>query len=320
MKGLKINAPINQTELFGYGSYFNLFKNLYVQNNLPNVILLSGPKGSGKCTFSYHIINYILSQKEEKSYSLNNFSINSANISYKKLCNNTHPNFFLLEKDSSNDVIKIENIRKALKFLNKTTYSSNIKILLTDGVEYLNKNSSNALLKALEEANNKTYFLIIHNNAYHILNTIKSRCVEFKFFFKINEKKVILNELLNHYYDKSIIHGYESSLLFETPGNILKYLAYFEDSDFNFLDDKILALKYLFDKYKVKKDNEIFPIIFLIIELFYNDLAIKNIKYINLYIKNKITLIKSINDSIKFNLDKKILFLSLEEALQNEQR
>ena len=320
MAGLKINAPKNQTELFGYEYHFNLFKNLYIQNNLPNVILLSGPKGCGKCTFSYHFINFILSQKEEEPYSLNNFSISSGNNSYIKLCNNTHPNFFLLEKNSPNEIIKVESIRNALKFLNKTTYTSNVKIILIDGVEYLNKNSSNALLKALEEANSKTFFFIIHNNAYQILNTIKSRCVEFKFFFKTEEKKVTLNELLNFYYDKSITHDYESSLLFETPGNILKYLAYFEDSDFNFLEDKILALKYLFDKYMVKKDNEMFPIITLIIELFYNDLANKNIKYVNLYIKNKITLIKNINDSIKFNLDKKILFLSLEEALQNEQR
>ena len=54
--------------------------------------------------------------------------------------------------------IKIEKARDVLKFLNKSTYYSNIKIVLIDNAEYLNINSSNALLKALEEPNNNTFF------------------------------------------------------------------------------------------------------------------------------------------------------------------
>ena len=47
----KTLEPKNQLTLYGYDRYFYLFKNLYKKNNLPNVILLSGPKGSGKSTF-----------------------------------------------------------------------------------------------------------------------------------------------------------------------------------------------------------------------------------------------------------------------------
>ena len=56
--------PKNQLQLFGYKYYFNYFAALYQNNKLPNTILLSGPKGSGKATFVYHFVNYLLSYYE----------------------------------------------------------------------------------------------------------------------------------------------------------------------------------------------------------------------------------------------------------------
>ena len=58
---LTIIPPKNQIHLFGYEHYFKSFIKLYLKNKLPNTILLSGPKGSGKATFAYHFINYLLS-------------------------------------------------------------------------------------------------------------------------------------------------------------------------------------------------------------------------------------------------------------------
>ena len=154
----KIVPPKNQLQLFGYNNYFNSFTKLFHKGKLPNTILLSGPKGAGKATFVYHFINYLLSYREQNRYSVDNFTINPDNKSYKSLCNYTHPNFFLLENNAHEENIKIDNVRTILKFLNKTTYYSNIKIVIIDNAEYLNINSSNALLKVLEEPNNNTFF------------------------------------------------------------------------------------------------------------------------------------------------------------------
>ena len=188
-ENVEILSPKNQLQLFGYDDYFNSFIKLFHKNKLPNTILLSGLKGSGKATFAYHFINYLLSYREQNKYSVNNFTINPDNKSYKSLCNYIHPNFFLLENNSHEENIKIDNVRNILKFLNKTTYNSNIKIVMIDNAEYLNINSSNALLKVLEESNNNTFFFIIHNSANSILDTIKSRCIQFKFFFTLAKKK-----------------------------------------------------------------------------------------------------------------------------------
>ena len=93
-ENLKIVSPNNQLHLYGYEYYFNYFIKLYEKNKLPNTILLSGQKGSGKATFAYHFINYLLSHNEQNKYSVNNFTINPENRGYKNLCNHTHPNFF----------------------------------------------------------------------------------------------------------------------------------------------------------------------------------------------------------------------------------
>ena len=108
------------------------------------------------------------------------------------LISKTHTNFFAINNDIFNEQIKIEQVRNLLKFLSKSTFSRDLKIVLIDNFEKFNMNSVNALLKAIEEPSYNTFFFIIHDNSYKISETIKSRCIEFKFFFTLFEKKNIL--------------------------------------------------------------------------------------------------------------------------------
>ena len=318
-ENLGIIPPKNQIKLFGYEYYFDFFIKLYEKNKLPNTILLSGIKGSGKATFAYHFINYLLSQRERDKYSTNNFSINPDNKSYKNICSRTHSNFLLIENDGPNENIKIENVRNALKFLNKSTYSSNIKIVLLDNAEYLNLHSSNALLKVFEESNNKTFFFIVNNNN-KILSTIKSRCIEFKFFFTLPEKKKILENIINQYIRNFDTGKIEDLLYFDTPGNILRYLLILNESNIDFLKNKLSCILYLIDEYKRKSDPQLFTFVSLLIELFYNELSISNNKNLHHYFHNKFKLLEKIFNTKRFNLDKKNLFISIRKTLENERK
>ena len=91
---IEIVLPKNQLHLFGFNDYFNFFVELYEKKKLPNSMLLSGPKGLGKSTFAYHIINYLLSQNEERKYSIRDFAIDKDNSSYRQLSSNIQTNFF----------------------------------------------------------------------------------------------------------------------------------------------------------------------------------------------------------------------------------
>ena len=315
---IEIIDPKNQLNLFEYHNYFASLLKLYQKNKLSNVILLNGPKGIGKTTFAYHFINYLLSINEDNSYSISDYKINNENTSYKLLLNGTHPNFFLLQNDLSDEHIKIDQVRNLLKFLNKTTYYKNIKIVLIDNAEFLNKNASNAMLKALEEPNNNTFFFIINSNSSRLLSTIKSRCIEFRIFFNNSQKKSIIKNIIQQYPLDFKLEDFNNIFHFVSPGNLLRYLLIFYNTNIDINKDNLSCILYLVEKYKSKKDLELLSIASLFIELFYYELAKKNKDNLNYYFTNKSKILNKLNDVKKFNLDKKNLLISLQGMLSNE--
>tara|TARA_Y100000590_G_scaffold363795_1_gene421654 strand:- start:7332 stop:8303 length:972 start_codon:yes stop_codon:yes gene_type:complete len=308
-----------QLSLYGYDSYFLIFKKLFENNNLPNSILLSGPKGIGKATFAYHFINYILSQDEENHYSLEKFKINEKNQTYNKILTNTHPNFYQIT-NLNQEQIKIEQIRNLLKFLSKTTYSKDIKIILIDNLENLNVNSTNALLKAIEEPKINTFFIIIHNYNCKILETIKSRCVEFKINFSEYEKKKIFKKLLDDFNLNSDLDHFNESLYFETPGNLLNFISILNNSNINEKKDTLSYISFFLDSYNNKKDTLFLDYASLFIQKFYSDLCNKNLNHLNRYLNNYSKILNEINYSKKYNLNYKNTLIKVKDILHNEKR
>jgi len=317
-KDIEIIESIKQLNLYGYGKYFNSFKNLYKKDKLPNVMLLSGQKGLGKSTFAYHFINFLLSNNETDKYSYENFSINSDNNSFKLIQNGTHPNFFLLNNFSPNENIKIDQTKNLLKYLSKTTYSQPLKIVLLDNAEYLNISSSNALLKALEEPLDNTFFFIVYNDSSKILNTIKSRCIDYKFYFTTEEKKKIFNKINENYLLDFNHKNLDKFLYFDTPGNLLRYLIVLKNSNLDICKDTLSCILFLIDLYKSKKDSSLLNLITLFIEYYYNELSLNNSNNINNYFNNRNKILYLIDNMNKFNLDKKNLLFSIDKIVRNE--
>ena len=314
----EILTPSNQLNLYGFTEYFKYFVDLYNKKSLPNVILLNGPKGLGKSTFIYHFINYILSLKEEGPYNKTDLIINSTNKSYNLINNSIHPNFFLLDNDIKNSEIKIEKVRNLIKFHSKSAYLDRIKIVLIDSAENLNINSSNALLKILEESRDNTFFFIIQNSSSKILETIRSRSIEFKIFFTLSSKKEVLKKLLNQYDLNIDISNIDEILHFETPGNLIKYFKIFENTEFSILNDNLPCIIYLLDKYKNYKDINYLTYASFFIENYYRNLYKKNINNINVYFSNKNKILNHIQNMKKYNLDSKNLLFLINDILENE--
>ena len=314
----KILSPANQLTLYGYEEYFNFFIKLFEKKVMPNSFLLSGPKGLGKSTFAYHIFNYLFSKNEEKKYSINDFVIDQNNLSYKLLSANIHPNFFLIENNALEKVIKIEQIRNLLKFLNKSTYSRDIKIVMIDNAENLNLNSSNALLKAVEEPGMNTFFFIIHNSAFKISETIKSRCNEFKFFLNASKKKNILQNITKQYKINVEINKVVENYYFDTPGNLIKYFLSLNKTNININENTLECIYYFIEKYNNEKNPETLSFLTLFIEKFYNELCLYDTKNLNIYFFNQLKILKQINDMKKFNLDEKNTLILIKDILQND--
>ena len=89
--------PLTQINLFEHKEIFNQLYKLSKNDTLPNKILLSGEKGIGKSTLAYHLINLVLSEKEEHPYDFENNKINPDNKAYKLILNKSNPNFYLID-------------------------------------------------------------------------------------------------------------------------------------------------------------------------------------------------------------------------------
>ena len=306
--------PINQIKLYGLDKFLNELINLYSKNNLPNKILFTGLKGTGKCTLAFHLINFILSIKESNAYNLTENCINSLNRSFILVNNNTHPNFFLIDVLKEKKNIDINQIRKLIDYMNKSNFNDLPRIILIDNIELLNLNSINALLKVLEEPGNNIHFILI-NNDKRIIPTLKSRCLNFKIDLSFKESLEITNKILN--LDISTIINKEFINYYNTPGDYYNLISYSKKYD---IDLNIMTidnfLKDIIDNNKYKKDSFLKNLIYKYIEIFFmikiNNTQSKS-KILNLYNK----FVHKIDNSKKFNLDEETLFLEFKSKVLN---
>ena len=307
--------PSEQIQLYGLDKYFNEIKKLYDLKKMPNKIMLSGKKGSGKSTMAYHIINYILSQSEENKYDIEKFSINSLNRSYKLLKNKSHPNFYLIDLIDEKKNIEISQIRQMINYTNKSSFNEIPRFILIDNIENLNKNSSNALLKIIEEPNENIFFILIHNNNKRILPTLKSRCLTFKINLSFKQTVDICNFLLN----ENLLNLINNDLInyYSTPGDFINLINFGKEKKIDLKEFTLVSfLYYLIDNNYYKKDKFIKDLIISYIELYF----LKSYQLSNT--KNKILDIyynftKKINNTNTFNLDDESLFLEFKSKLLN---
>ena len=306
-----MNDPINQTKLFGLNNYFNELKYLFDNNKLPNKILLSGQKGSGKFTLSLHLINYILSNDEDYSYDVQNLQINDKNRSFKLIKNNTSPNFFLIDIKKEKKAIEVDQIRELISFCNKSSFNNKPRFVLIDNHELMNLNSNNALLKTLEEPNDNIFFIII-NNSSKILQTIKSRCLYFKITLSQQESINIFNKII----DKDIYSLINNDLIshYFTPGDLLNLYNFSLEKkiDLSNMNLKDFLLKIIDNQY-YKKDILSINLIFAFLQMYFIK-KINNLDSYSVYTK----FVNSIDDIKRFNLDIESLFIRLRHQIIND--
>ena len=304
--------PLNQTNLFELNHYFDELKKLYLEKKLPNKILLSGEKGIGKCTMSYHLINYILSFEENYSYDFNNYKINLENKSFKLVLNKSNPNFHLIDVAEDRKNIDINQIRNLIFNLNKSSFNSNPRFVLIDNIELLNNNSVNALLKILEEPNDNINFILINNNK-KILPTLTSRCLNFKISITYNQSIKIVNDILNlNIYDLlniDLINNYS------TPGQLLSIISLGEVNNIDLKNTDLKGFLSIMIKEKYyKKDIRFNGILYSLIEFYFRKNLSKNdIKLMS--IKN--SFLKKINNMKIFNLDDEAFFIEFHDKVLN---
>ena len=250
-----------------------------------------------------------------------------------------YPDIEVINKENGN--IKIDEIRQIIYSAIESSYNSLKKIFILSGIDQIRKESSNALLKILEEPPQNVYFILL-SRKLNILSTIKSRTVKFYlesstneelgvskeeyYFFDGNEKNLKIWKKLGYSLleYEGIIRNYEIAL-----ENILKNE---QSEDIESEEKKIInivkyikSIEYLCKQVQYMKQSEIFLIVNKIDQEYKQnrEKVLEILGKIILYSKNiidadKLKKLINIKNSIKSNVNIRSILFNFFEILSND--
>ena len=302
------------SKMIGHKSLFNDFIYLDQIQKFPNKILLNGPKGIGKKLFVNHFLNYFYLKDNKEFYNLKNYEYNLSNNISKLITSNSHPNVLRIYKKNDKKIIDIDQIRDMFQFTNQTSFNNDRRFIIIENVNLLGINAANSLLKSIEEPNNKIYFILINNSEFKTLETLKSRCLEFKLNLLNSEVIEIVNYQFNNDIYKDINLDFVNN--YNSPSFLISLVNFLESNDLSIKDNSIEDLLSYIIKNKLYTSNDfIKEHLNLFIELFfYKNINIsKKISFkIKKYFYLKLSFVK------KYNLDFESFFLEFNDKLLSE--
>jgi len=136
-------------------------------NTLAHAYLFTGIPGIGKTTTACALAKALHCKDARDDFC-------DECISCRKIAHGTHPDLVMIEPEG--DSIKINQIRTMQEQVSYTSYEGHHKIVLISKSERMTLQSSNCLLKTLEEPPPHTVLILITSAPYQLPSTVRSRC------------------------------------------------------------------------------------------------------------------------------------------------
>lgn len=178
MNGLKLNAPVWQQLMAR-------------RAQMPHALLLAGQQGLGKFELALSLAASLLCEQVR-----DNGEACGRCVACAWLAQGNHPDLRLLQPmalaggggeadegvetavgtKKASQQITIDQVRGLDDFLHVGTHRHGVRVVVLNPAEAMNRSTANALLKSLEEPIASTLFILVSNEPYHLLPTIRSRC------------------------------------------------------------------------------------------------------------------------------------------------
>ncbi len=295
-------------------------------NSIANFYIFSGIKDLGKFSLA-------------KDFVKNIFLKDIPELAQKENFLDTNSDFFIIEREEDKKEISINQIRGLINSFNSSSFLNSYKIAIIKDAEYLNENSSNALLKLLEDFKNKIVIILTVNDLDNLAQTIISRAQVVNIFPVKND--LIYDKLIR---DLLVSPSVAKKISRLSDGKISLALKFLQEDNFLIEYEKIIFdfIKFLESNYServfiidntIKNLNNFSSLEFLQIwqsflrDLFFakygqydfirNEFIIDELKKIAQKNENDQKLvekIKTINNSVKF-LEANINFRSVLEYI-----
>lgn len=296
------NNLINK--LYGFDDYFLKLNLLIQKDQFPKCLLLSGKKGYGKFTLTQHLLAHHF---DPKNYDIKKKIINENNILFN-LRNSNYENILYF---SGLDNIKIDQIRDLRNQLQKSTLNNKKRFIIFDDIELFNLNCLNALLKSIEEPNIFNSFILINNKKLPIIETIRSRSIEIKFFLNSDQNKFIIENIIK---DRNIEIYFDYINTSITTGDFIAFNQICSENNLNINEKLVDNILILLKFFKKTKDSKYIDFSIFLVSQYYHNLTKLNSSDINLFEKRSLV-IKKIHDFKKLNLNLNNLFLDIKQYI-----
>ncbi|MEA3249094.1 MAG: DNA polymerase III subunit delta' [Patescibacteria group bacterium] len=148
-------------KLIGHGSIFGLLERSFESGRMAHAYLLTGPESVGKVTLAKHFARHLLTE----------------NVTL-----DTHPDYIHVKRGLDpksgkvRAIIALDQVHDIRSKLSRRALLGGWKICIIDGAQHMNREASNALLKTLEEPQDKTLIILTVPDADSVMPTIMSRC------------------------------------------------------------------------------------------------------------------------------------------------
>ena len=230
----------------------------------PHAYFFSGSRGIGKTTTARLVAKTLNCANPIKTPD-SNVSIEPCGecLSCKAFAEGNHIDLTEIDAASNRG---IDNIRELSEKIGLAPVMGKRKIFIIDEVHMLTTEASNALLKTLEEPPEHVFFILCTTNPEKVLDTIKSRCLQFNFkkpsVKDINTKlkKIIEDKKIS--IDEKIINDIAISAkgAFRDAETILEQFASFNDINFikNETTDYVELLNLIFDGKRKESLSKVF--------------------------------------------------------------
>lgn len=168
---------------------------------LSSALLFYGSESVGKKLTAYALAQALLCKETNAEKSLF-FQACGGCQSCKEVEEKRSP--YILEVQPVNNIISVEKSLEVLSFLNLKTKAP-AQVIIIDEAQYLNVQSSNKLLKTLEELSENNYIILLSPSIKSLLSTISSRLNKIAFsnlkesaFLSITGEKTVKTNFFNY--------------------------------------------------------------------------------------------------------------------------
>ncbi len=162
------------TDILAQDNIIDHFRKAIKADHLSHAYIFTGQGGVGKTLFA---------KEFAKALNCNSGENDSCNLCANciRIEEQSHPDVFWTEREEKAKFVKIENIRDLQNSVKLSPLESDYKIFIIKEADRMNEESSNCLLKTLEEPSPNTIIILITDLVTSLKDTIRSRCQIIRF-------------------------------------------------------------------------------------------------------------------------------------------